>query len=244
MVRRAQARPLRQIRGAPAAATGGHDPAEAGWPWSIPAVRHLLSNGLEPGPLTVLVGENGSGKSTLVEAIAVAYGMSPEGGSIGARHSTRVTESPLHERLSFVRNPGSARWGYFLRAETMHGLYSYLEANPGGPDPVFHELSHGESFVAMLAARFSSPGLYLMDEPESALSFTNTLALVHLLEQMVADGTRQAIVATHSPILAAAPGAQVWELGSWGMRRTEWSELALVSQWRRFLADPDRFLGD
>lgn len=236
MAKKAAARPLRAIRGEPAAGDC--------WPWSIPAVRQLLADGLEPGALTILVGENGSGKSTLVEGIAVAYGMSPEGGSIGARHRTRATESPLPERLSFVRNPGSARWGYFLRAETMHGLYSYLEANPGGPDPVFHELSHGESFVAMLAARFSSPGLYLMDEPESALSFTNTLALVHLLEQMVADGTRQAIVATHSPILAATPGAQVWELGSWGMRRTDWSELALVGQWRRFLADPERFLGD
>jgi predicted ATPase len=198
VVRSAHARPVRRIRGEPA------EDDDDGWPWSIPAVRQLLADGLEPGAVTILVGENGSGKSTLTEAIAVAYGMSAEGGSTGARHSTRVTESPLHERLSLVRNPGSARWGYFLRAETMHGFYSYLEAHPGHrPEPKFHELSHGESFVAMLAARFSGAGLYLMDEPEAALSFTNTLALVHLLRDMAADGTRQAIVATHSSIVAA-----------------------------------------
>ena len=96
----------------------------------------------------------------------------------------------------------------------------------------------------MLAARFSGAGLYLMDEPEAALSFTNTLALVHLLRDMAADGTRQAIVATHSPIVAATPGADLYELGPWGIRRTDWAELALVGQWRRFLADPDRFLRD
>ena len=102
MVRRATARPVRAIRGDPVVADG--------WPWDVPAVRQFLTDGLEPGAVTILVGENGSGKSTLVEAIAVAYGLSAEGGSTGARHTTRPTESPLHERLSLVRNPGSARW--------------------------------------------------------------------------------------------------------------------------------------
>lgn len=126
----------------------------------------------------------------------------------------------------------------------MHGFYSYLEANPGGPDPAFHEMSHGESFVAMLTSRFADPGLCVLDEPEAALSFSNTLALTYLLADMAQGQTRQAIVATHSPILAALPGADLYELGHWGMRRTRWSELALVAQWRRFLADPDRFLGE
>jgi len=236
VVKRAVARPIRAIRGEPVAGDG--------WPWHVPAVRQFLADGLEPGAVTNLVGENGSGKSTVVEAIAVAYGLSPEGGSTGARHTTRVTESPLSERLSLVRNPGSARWGYFLRAETMHAFYTYLEANPGGPDPVFHEMSHGESFVAMLTSRFQDPGLYVMDEPEAALSFTNTLALTYLLAEVAQSENRQAIIATHSPVLAALPGAGLFELGHWGMRRTEWSELALVAQWRRFLADPGRFLAD
>lgn len=182
MVRTATARPVRAIRGDPVVADG--------WPWDVPAVRQFLTDGLEPGAVTILVGENGSGKSTLVEAIAVAYGLSAEGGSTGARHTTRPTESPLHERLSLVRNPGSARWGFFPRAETMHGFYSYLEANPGGPDPAFHEMSHGESFVAMLTARIGDPGFYVMDEPEAALSFTNTLALTYLLAGRHASGDR------------------------------------------------------
>ncbi len=134
----------------------------------------------------------------MVEAIAAAYGLSPEGGSTGSRHSTRPTESPPYERLSLIRT-GGVRRGCFLRAETMHGFYSYLEADPGGRDPAFHEMSHGESFVAMLTSRFRDPGLYVKDEPEAALSFTNTLALTYLLAEMVHGNTRQAIVATPSP---------------------------------------------
>ena len=101
------------------------------WPNTMAPVRQLLDEGLEPGTATVLVGENGSGKSTLVEAIAVSYGLSPEGGLTGAQHSTRVTESGLDENLQILRNSGASRRGYSLRAETMHGLYTYLEQNPG-----------------------------------------------------------------------------------------------------------------
>ena len=97
------------------------------WPVTIPAVATLLDEGLELGPgVTLLVGENGSGKSTLVEAVAMAYGLSPEGGSTGARHSTRGTESPLHRWIRLERSPGASRWGFFLRAESMHGFFSYL----------------------------------------------------------------------------------------------------------------------
>jgi predicted ATPase len=135
---------------------------------------------------TILVGENGSGKSTLLEGIAEAYGLNPEGGSTGARFSTRRTESPLSDALQLVRGAGASRGGYFLRAETMHGLFSYLESS--GPDP-FHALSHGESFRAILESRTRTlrgdlrPGLYVLDEPESALSFTSALhALAALVE--------------------------------------------------------------
>ena len=108
------------------------------------------------GPATVLVGENGSGKSTLVEAVAAAYGLSPEGGSTGAMHSTRVSESVLGQHLGLERNLGSTRRGYFLRAETMHGLFTYLEKNPSAsrPDMTFHEVSHGESFLDLVVDRF------------------------------------------------------------------------------------------
>src|SRR5918998_4236458 len=112
------------------------------WPATLPAVRQLLDDGLEPGQLTILVGENGTGKSTIVEAVALAYGLSPEGGSTGARHSTRTSESGLHAALQLTRGVGASRWGYFLRAETTHGLLTYLEEHPEprSGDPDFHTL--------------------------------------------------------------------------------------------------------
>src|SRR6476620_9025837 len=137
-----------------------------------------------------------------------------EGGSTGARHTTRDAESELWRDLRLTRGAGASRWGFFLRAETMHGFYSYLEAHPGAsPEPRFHEMSHGESFLALLASdRFEDKGLYLLDEPESALSFSGCLALVALLHQLTLGGRAQAIIATHSPQVAALPGARVFEL--------------------------------
>ncbi len=102
------------------------------WPRTIPAVEQLLREGLtlDKG-VTFLVGENGSGKSTIVEAVAMAYGLGAEGGSTGSQHGTRPTESPLAQSLTIRRGLGAGRWGFFLRAETMHGFYTYLEENPG-----------------------------------------------------------------------------------------------------------------
>jgi predicted ATPase len=216
---------------------------EARWPATLPCVRQMLDEGIELGPLTILVGENGSGKSTLIEGIAQAYGLSPEGGSTGARHTSRVTESPLSRDLQLARGIAASRWGFFLRAETMHGYYSYLEQNPGAsPEPVFHEMSHGESFLEVLANRFNGPGLYVLDEPESALSFSGCLALVGLLHRIAGDGRRQAVVATHSPIIAATPGARIVEVGDWGMRASTWPDLELVQNWQAFLEKPDLYL--
>ncbi len=230
-------RPLRRV---------GADPGvtlPAGrWPLTIPAVRQLLEEGLDLDAVTILVGENGSGKSTLVEAVAMAFGMSPEGGSVLARHVTRSSESPLHEALRLTRGIGGARWGFFLRAESMHSFYTYLEDHPGGSDPRFHEMSHGESFLELLARRFDDPGFYVLDEPEAALSFSGCLALVAVLTDIVRGSRAQAVVATHSPIVAATPGAVIYEVGDWGLRRCDWPDLQLVRNWQGFLTDPDRFL--
>lgn len=217
--------------------------ARGRWPASIPAVAQLLERGLDLGPATVFVGENGSGKSTLIESIAIAYGLSPEGGSTGARHSTRPTESELGEHLRLVRNGGASKRGYFLRAETMHGFYTYLEQNPGsGPEPAFHEISHGESFLELAIDRFRGPGLWLLDEPESALSVSGCLALLGILKSLLADGDSQVIMSTHSPLLAALPGATIHEVGTWGLRQTAWEDLDLVTTWKSFLESPERFL--
>jgi predicted ATPase len=212
------------------------------WPATLPAVHQVLTSGLELGPVTVLVGENGSGKSTLVEAVAMAYGLNAEGGSTHARNRTRESESPLHRALRIVRDPGASRWGYFLRAETTHGLLTYLEGTSADRDPVFHELSHGESFLELLTSRMNGSGFYVLDEPEAGLSFTSCLALVARLADLVALGTVQVLIATHSPVVAALPGATLLEVGDHGLRETQWADLDLVTHYRKFLDDPDRFL--
>src|SRR4051794_36156337 len=180
--------PVRRIERHPEAELSDHD-----WPVTIPAIGQVLREGLDLPAITVLVGENGSGKSTLVEGVAQAYGLSPEGGSTGAMHSTRPTESTLHRDLQLSRSLGASRWGYFLRAETMHGFYTYLEQNPSrtGGDPELHEVSHGESFLALLDSRFTEPGFYVLDEPESALSFSACLGLIGLLSDLVQAGRSQ-----------------------------------------------------
>ena len=116
----------------------------------------------------------------------MAYGMAPEGGSTGSQHTTRATESPLGDVLRLQRGIGAARWGFFLRAETMHGFYSYLEDNPGRGDAAYHRMSHGESFLELLERRFDAPGFYCLDEPEAALSFSSVLGLVSVLHGVVA----------------------------------------------------------
>ena len=215
------------------------------WPATLPAVRQLLDRGLDLAPgVTFLVGENGSGKSTIVEAVAAAYGLNPEGGSRGARHTTRVTESPLGDALQIIRSPGRLVSSYFLRAETMHGLYTYLEDNPAPEvrrEARFHEMSHGEGFLEVLRSRFQGYGFFLLDEPESALSFRSCLALVALLDDLRREGA-QVLCATHSPLLASLPGATLLELGEHGMREVAYADLNVVRDWPDFLAAPERYL--
>lgn len=229
-------RPVRAFR---------HDPGRPvdldSWPGSVPAVAQLLRDGLElAAGLTVLVGENGSGKSTVMEILAEAYGLNPQGGSAYGRFRTSQSEPGTGSRLVVERGPSRPRWSYFLRADTMHGLYTYLEANPGRRPERFRTLSHGEGFLEVLRTRVNQPGFYLMDEPDAPLSFIASLGLVSLLHDLVRAGT-QAVVATHSPIIAATPGARILELGDWGMRPVCWDELDIVGHWRRFLHEPGSY---
>lgn len=215
------------------------------WPMTIPAVAQLAREGLElPKGVTFLVGENGSGKSTLVEAIAVAFGLAAEGGTTGSRHTTRASESPLAGALRLRRGLGAARTGFFLRAETMHGYYTYLEGNPASvrsDEPVFHEMSHGESFLAVVRSRFDQPAFYCLDEPEAALSFSSTLGLMAALHELAAAGA-QVLCATHSPVLCSLPGATILEVGDEGYRRATWDDLEIVQHWKAYLDAPQRYL--
>jgi predicted ATPase len=237
MTRSDSPRPLRRIERAP----GLEIPGKAWWA-RIPAVEAVLSHGLNiPAGVTFLVGENGSGKSTLVEALAAVTGLNAEGGSRGAMHSTRVTESSLGDFLRVVRTPGKRAHSYFLRAETMHGLYTYLENLPDSPDDDLHERSHGEGFLTLPERKFRGYGFYLMDEPEAPLSFTSTLRLAAHLDTLRLAGA-QVVVATHSPLLTALPGATILELGEHGIRRATWDDLELTNRWRLFLTDPGAYL--
>ena len=227
--------PVREVVGEP-----GED---AGWPFTLAPVAQLLRDGLELSELTVLVGENGVGKSTIIEAVAMAYGLSPEGGSTNRRPSVRPTESPLHERIRLVRGIGRSRWGYFVRAETMHGLLTYLEENPGS-DGLYHERSHGEAFAELLETKLGHltdrGGFLVLDEPEAGLSFVSQARLANRLARLPEDGV-QVLLATHSPILAAIPGAQLIELDETGLHARRWEDLLTVALYRRFLADPGYF---
>lgn len=228
------------------------DAPSDGYPFDVAVVRWLRAHGgltLRPG-VTFLVGENGSGKSTLVEALAVALGLNPEGGSRSFAFATRASESELGAHLRLTRRPGRERTSFFLRAESYYNVASEVERldRQGGPPllPVYggsgHERSHGESFLALLNHRFGPRGLYLLDEPEAALSVTGTLAVLRRIMDLTAQGS-QFVVATHSPVLLALPGATIGEIGEdGGIRRVPYDEAGPVVLTRGFLADPGSFL--
>jgi predicted ATPase len=229
-------RPVREVR----RRDDAPDVDPVGYPASVPVVAQLLRDGLElPAGVTFLVGENGTGKSTVVEAVAAAYGLDPEGGSPNTRHSTRVSESPLASWIQLTRGAGASRWGLFLRAESMHGYYTHLEGIGGAPS--YHDMSHGESFLELVAHHERYTGLWCLDEPEAALSFSSVLVLMGALHDLVQRGA-QVLCATHSPQLASLPGATILELGEWGLRESAWEDLVLVQNWRGYLADPGRYL--
>ena len=214
-------------------------------PFDLPAVQAFDELQLDPG-VTLLVGENGSGKSTLVEAIAVAAGFDAEGGSRNFTFSTRDSTSGLHRHLRLVRAPGRPATGFFLRAESFFNVASEVEqlgaeiAKAYG-DRSLHEQSHGESFLSLVLHRFAGDGLYVMDEPEAALSPQGCLALIAAIHDLVTAGS-QFVVATHSPLLMAYPGATILELDDDGITEVAYDDVAHVQLYRSFLDAPERFL--
>ena len=162
-------------------------------------------------PVTFFVGENGSGKSTLLEAIAIAYGFNPEGGTRNYSFSTYDSHSELCEAVRLVRSARRAGWGYFLRAESFYNVATKEEEysrGPGGRPQHYHEKSHGESFLALVQNSFRADGLYLLDEPEAALSPQRQLTLLMEIDRCVKERS-QFMIVTHSPILLGMPGAQI-----------------------------------
>ncbi len=215
-----------------------------GHPFDVPAIATL--DMLSFAPVTMFVGDNGSGKSTLIEAIAVASGFNPEGGGRNLTFETHATHSELHRhlRLRFGRRPAR---GWFLRAETFYGMATRITTDD---DPNFgiaqyfpdlHGRSHGQSFLELMEQRFVGPGLFIMDEPESALSFHGQLRLMALMADGLAAGS-QFVIATHSPLLMAYPGARILSFDDGAVHEVAFDDLEVVALWRRFLETPDAFI--
>lgn len=221
---------------------------------ALPAVRAL--EGRESplafdAPVTFLVGENGSGKSTLLEAIALCCGFNAEGGTRNFRFSTRPTHSRLWEYLTVARRR-YPRDGFFLRAESFYNVATNIdemdEEPSFGPRLIdsyggvsLHAQSHGESFLSLVQHRFGGHGLYLLDEPEAALSPARQLTLLGEMHQLVGMQS-QFIIATHSPILMAYPGARIYLLDESGIRPVGYEETEHYQLTKRFLENPGRML--
>lgn len=212
----------------------------------IPAIAWLSENGELPinADVTFFVGENGSGKSTLLEAAAVACGFNAEGGSRNAAFSTAETHSELWEHILAVKS-AYPRDGYFLRAESFYNVATYLENLPQGGitygDKMLHEMSHGESFLSLVVNRFRGRGLYILDEPEAALSPQRQLTLLSCMHDLVNDGS-QFIIATHSPILMAYPGAEILRFDEEGITPVSYKETEHYRVTKGFLDSPERMM--
>ncbi|MFC1418898.1 AAA family ATPase [Streptacidiphilus cavernicola] len=224
--------------------------AAARYPFALPLVSQLLRLGrldLDPG-VTFLVGDNGSGKSTLIEALATAAGFNAEGGSRNFRFATRASESDLgdHLLLCWNRRP---RNGYFLRAESFYNVATEIERldddgtllqSYGGHSP--HERSHGQSFLDLATHRFGPNSLFVLDEPEAALSVQGCLALIVRMSELRSQGC-QFVIATHSPILLALPGARILQIEADGsIERVGYDQAEPVALTRAFVGNPDRIL--
>jgi predicted ATPase len=214
------------------------------FPFCLPSILGLETNLSFHPKVTFFVGENGAGKSTLIEAIAVSYGLNPEGGSRNFTHSTRASHTNLDLALQVAKAPRTPADSYFLRAESFFTLATEIErldVNHAYGGRSLHEQSHGESFFALFKHRFRDQGLYLMDEPEAALSPRRQLEFLALLHDFCKQGS-QFLIATHSPIIMAYPDAWIYVLSQEGIRRVPYAETDHFLITRGFLSNPQRSL--
>lgn len=220
---------------------------------NLPVIKHLKqAESIKfSADVTFFVGENGTGKSTLLEAIAVAYGFNAEGGSKNFTFSTHATHSELHEHI-LVAKRGYPKDGFFLRAESLYNVATNIDDmdKEASFDPFvidsyggvsLHNQSHGESFLSIVQNRFFGNGLYILDEPEAALSPMKLLTLMAEINELVKNGS-QFIIATHSPILMAFPGAEILEFSADGIKNVSYKDTQHYRITKSFLENPEKML--
>ncbi len=231
-------------------------PAQSGlYPFSVPAIASLTSLKLT-ARVCFFVGENGSGKSTLLEAIAASYGMPREGGSRSfafQEERERNDVNALADALQLSFSPARTGDGFFLRAESFFNLATWMQeqrariADRGDAKwsgrSSYHEMSHGESFFLLMETRMRENGLFLLDEPEAALSPQRQLALLVMMHDVLrSHGSAQFLVSTHSPILLGFPGAQIFSFDDHVIREIAYDEVPATQITRRYMEDRERFL--
>lgn len=224
-------------------------PSFSQYPFCLQAVSGLTSLEFHP-KVTFIVGENGTGKSTILEAIAAAYGFNPEGGTINFNFSTRSTHSELHDYIKLVKGVWRAEDGFFLRAESFYNLASNIDdLDEGGlgarlvdsyGGTSLHEQSHGEAFLSVFLNRFGGNSLYILDEPEAALSPMRQLTMLSRLHQLAQDNS-QFIIATHSPIIMSYPDSVIYELKN-GYTEVAYKDTEHYQIMKRFINNSDKML--
>lgn len=213
---------------------------------SLPVVTWLLKAGKLDfkSDVTFFVGENGTGKSTIIEAIAICAGFNAEGGSKNFNFSTKQTCSGLYRYITLSKS-AHEKDGFFLRAESFYNVATQVDdlgldlGGYGGQS--LHCQSHGESFMALVQNRFRGNGLYILDEPEAALSPSRQMTLLTEIKRLV-DKNSQFIIATHSPILLAYPRATIFEISGDGVKNVRYEECEHFVVTKEFLQQPERMI--
>lgn len=222
--------------------------AESEYPFNIPALKNFKALKFHP-KVTYFVGENGMGKSTLLEAIAIYCGFNAEGGSRHFNFSSKASHSNLHEHIRMAKGIKQMRDGFFLRSESFYNVASEIDLiSEDDPemlkaygDVSLHEQSHGESFWALFMNRFKGNGLYILDEPESALSVNRQMVMLSKIHEL-SESHSQFIIATHSPVVLAYPDSIIYQFSDTGLTKINYKETETYTVFKEFLNHPEEML--